>query len=86
MVCVDCCFKLNQSSEFFETSLHAQTILQMAVGTQKGATADNVGVHNIVANIYYNDIHFYTRLQDVNFLSSLSVFTATESARYQSFC
>lgn len=40
MVCIACCSKLNQTSEFFETSLKAQAVLQMTAGIQKGASAD----------------------------------------------
>jgi hypothetical protein len=52
MVCIDCCLKLNQSCEFFETSSHAQTVLQMTVGAQKGAGVEGVGVRNVVGNIF----------------------------------
>jgi hypothetical protein len=88
MVCIACCSKLNQTSEFFETSLRAQTVLQMTAGIQKGATADGVGVRNVVTNITFFEtynIHFRCRRLN-NFHSSLSVFTVSESARYQRFC
>jgi hypothetical protein len=52
MVCIDCCLKLNQSCEFFEASLQAQTILQMTVAAQRGATAEGVGVNKVAADMF----------------------------------
>jgi hypothetical protein len=48
MVCIACCSKLEHTSEFFEKSLKAQTVLQMTAGIQKGASANDVGVRNVV--------------------------------------
>jgi hypothetical protein len=91
MVCTDCCFKLNQSSEFFDRSSQAQTVLQMAVGAQRRTTTDGVGVYNVVAIIMIKTcrmmmtvLHRYWRLS--NFPSSLSVFTARKSTGRQRLC
>jgi hypothetical protein len=46
MVCIPCCSKLKQTSDFFETSLKAQTVLQITARIQNGATAEDVGVRN----------------------------------------
>jgi hypothetical protein len=76
MVCIPCCSKLKQISDFFERSLKAQAVLQKTARIQNGATADDVGVRK--------DIHFYIQMVG-NFRSSLSVFTGSGSTKQRFF-
>jgi hypothetical protein len=64
-------------------------VLQMTAGIQKGASADDVGVRNVVTKhaFLWKDITSIYRCRRLsNFYYSLSVFTVSGCARHQRFC